>query len=118
MNNPPIADLVDQKPFASTFGDVCLESGGDNSIKLKLWYFVSFPKDVVLRTLKHLKNNKDKNLISINVLEFVIVIMNYCAAWTVVVAGQVTADPHPVLLNAVDNRQPISGRQTLARAQE
>ena len=99
----PIAHLIDRTPFASTFGDACLESGGGYSIKLKLWYFVSFPKDVVLRTLKHLKNNKDKNLISINVLEFVIVIINYCAAWTVVAAGQVTDDPHPVLLNAVDN---------------
>merc|ERR1712086_1116135 len=99
----PIAYLIDRTPFASTFGDACLESGGGYSSKLKLWYFVSFPKDVVLRTLKHLKNNKDKNLISINVLEFVIVIMNYCAAWTVVVAGQGTDDPHPVLLNAVDN---------------
>ena len=49
-----------------------------------------------------MKNNKDKNLISINVLEFVIVIINYCAALTVVVTEHVTDDPHLVLLNAVD----------------
>ena len=66
----PLAYLIDRTPFASTFGDACLESGGGYSIKLKLWYFVSFPKDVVLRTLKHLKNNKDKNLIPINVIGF------------------------------------------------
>ena len=43
----PIAHLIDRTPFASTFGDACLESGGVYSIKLKLWYFVSFPKEVV-----------------------------------------------------------------------
>ena len=99
----PIAHLIDRTPFSSTFGDACLKSGGGYSIKLKLWYFVSFPKDVVLCTLKHLKNNKDKNLISINVLKFVIVIINYYAALTVVAIEHVTDDPHPVLLNAVDN---------------
>ena len=72
----PIAYLIDRTPFASTFGNACLESGGGYSIKLKWWYFVSFPKVVVLRTLKHLKNNKDKNLTSVNVLEFVIVVIN------------------------------------------
>ena len=80
----PIANLIDQTPFASTFGDAYLKLGGGYSIKLKLWYFVIFPKKVVLRTLNHLKNNKDKNLISINVLKFVIVIIKYCAALTVV----------------------------------
>ena len=99
----PIAYLIERTPFALAFVDACLESGGGYSIDLKLWYFVRFPKDVVRRTLKYLKDNKDKNLISINVLKFVIVIINYCAAWTVVVEGRVTDDPHPVLLNAMDN---------------
>ena len=57
-----------------------MESGGGYLTKLKFWYFVSFPKEVVLCTLKHLKNNKDKNLISFNVLKFVMVVINYCAA--------------------------------------
>ena len=38
-----------------------------------------------------------------NVLEFVIVIINYCAALTVVLTEYVTDDPHPVLLHVVDN---------------
>ena len=72
-------------------------------IKLKLSYFVSFPKKVVLCTLKHLKKNKDKNLISINVLEFAVVIINYCAALTVVFTENVTDNLHTVLLNTADN---------------
>ena len=90
---------------ASTFGDACLESGveGGYSIKLRLWYYVSIRKKAIPCTLKHLKNNKDKNLISINVLKFASVIINYCAALTVVATEHITDNPHPVLLNAVDN---------------
>ena len=56
-----------------------------------------------LRTLKHLPDNKDGRLISINVLEFVVVIIDYCAALTIVMTENVTDDPHPVLLNVADN---------------
>jgi hypothetical protein len=58
---------------------------------------LKFPKKVVLRTLKHLKNIKDKNLIAINVIEFVIVPITYCAASTVVITEHVTVDSRPVL---------------------
>ena len=64
---------------------------------------MQFPIEVVLRTLKHLPNNKEGNLISINVLEFVVVIIDYCAALTVVMTRHVTDDPHPILLNIADN---------------
>ena len=83
----PLAYLTDWTPSATTFGDLDLESGGGYSIKLKLSYFVSFPKKVVFCTPKHLKNNKDKNLISINIPDCVSVIINYCTALTVVVTG-------------------------------
>ena len=55
------------------------------------------------RTLKYRKNNIDGQLMYINVLEFVTVIINYCAALTVVMTKRVTDDPHPVLLNVTDN---------------
>jgi hypothetical protein len=50
-----------------------------------------------------LKINKEKNLISINVLEFVIFVINYCAALVNLLTENFIGDPHPVLLNAVDN---------------
>ena len=99
----PIAFLIKRMPFASTFGDACLEAGGGYSIKLKFWWHIKFPEEVVRRTLKHMPNNKDERLISINVLEFIVVIIDYCAALVVVMTENVTDDPFPILLNAVDN---------------
>jgi len=99
----PIAFMIPRTPFAKTYGDSCLEGGGGYSLELKFWWHLEFDDDVIQRTLKHLKNNSDGQLISINVLEFVTVIINYCAALTVVTTECVTDDPHPVLLNVTDN---------------
>ena len=56
-----------------------------------------------LRTLKHLPDNTHGNLISINILEFVFVIIDYCVALTVIMTENVTDDPYPILLNIADN---------------
>ena len=48
-------------------------------------------------------DNKDGRLISINVLEFVVVIIDYCAALTVITTEDVTDDPHPIILNIADD---------------
>ena len=63
----------------------------------------SFPAEVVARTLLHKSDNSDGELISINVLEFVTVIINYCAAVHVITMMKPTDDPHPVILNITDN---------------
>ena len=99
----PIAFLIERTPFASSYGDACLDAAGGYSIGLKCWWHFKFPSEVVLRTLKHLPDNKDGRLISINVLEFVVVIIDYCAALTVITAEHVTYDHHPILLNIADN---------------
>ena len=99
----PIAFLIERTPFASSYGDACLDAAGGYSIDLKFWWHIRFPLKVVLRTLKYLPDNKSGNLISINVLEFVVVIIDYCAALTVILLEDVTDDPHPVLLNIADN---------------
>ena len=95
--------MIERTPFASSYGDACLDAAGGYSIDLKFWWHVKFPLEVVLRTLKHFPNNKDGRLISINVLEFVVVIIDYCAALTVVTIENVTDYPHPILLNIADN---------------
>ncbi|KAL7525487.1 hypothetical protein ACHAXR_003426, partial [Thalassiosira sp. AJA248-18] len=81
----------------------CLEGGGGYSIKLRFWWHLEFPLEVILRTLLHKKDNKDGLLISINVLEFVTVIVNYAAAYTVITTEDITDDPAPVVLNITDN---------------
>lgn len=100
----PIAHLIDRTPLALTFGDSSLEGAGGYSIGLGIWWHLAFPEEVILRTLKHRPNNNDGLLISINVLEFVTVIINYIAAVHVITTTPVTDDPHPVILNITDNR--------------
>ncbi len=47
-------------------------------------------------------------LVLINVLEFVMVIINYCATLHVVWTSPVTVDPHPVILNVTNNSSALS----------
>jgi hypothetical protein len=85
-----IACLIDLSLVVSVVGNAFLESGGGYSIKLSGWSFVSFPMKVVPCIIKRLKNNKSKNLISVNVLGFLIDITNYCAKLTMVLIEHVT----------------------------
>lgn len=55
-----------------------------------------------------MKDNKDGTLISINVLEFVTVIINYIAALHVIRTTNITNDPYPVLLNVTDNTSALN----------
>ncbi len=67
-------------PTFTTFGDSCLEGAGGYSLSLCFWWHLPFPEKVKLCTLLHKRDNADDLLILINVLEFVTVIINYCAA--------------------------------------
>ena len=76
----PIAHLIPRTPTASIIGDSSLLACGGYSITLKFWWHLSFPKEVIERTLLHLKNYSDETFISINCLEYVTIIINYCAS--------------------------------------
>jgi hypothetical protein len=54
-------------------------------------------------------------LISINVLEFVTVIINYLASLHVITKTTFTDDPHPVLLNVTDNMSALKWRTGACR---
>jgi hypothetical protein len=54
-------------------------------------------------------------LISINVLEFVTVIINYLASLHVITKTTFTDDPHPVLLNVTDNMLALKWRTGACR---
>jgi hypothetical protein len=53
--------------------------------------------------LRSKRDNTEGTLILINILGFVMVIINYCAALHVIKTTPVTEDPHLVLLNITDN---------------
>jgi hypothetical protein len=104
----PIAHIIPWMPTFTSFGDSCLEGAGGYSTLLGYWWHIPFPEEVKQRTLLHKKDNKDGHLISINVLEFVTVIINYCALLHVVTITSASNDPYPVLLNMTNNALALS----------
>jgi hypothetical protein len=103
-----IAHIIPRMPTFTSFGDSCLEEAGGYSTSLGYWWHIPFPHKVKQRTLLNKKDNKDGRLISINVLEFVTVIINYCTLLHVVTTTSASNDPIPVLLNVSNNALALS----------
>ncbi len=99
----PIAHLIPRIPTASIVGNSLLIACGGYSITLKFWWHLSFPKEVVKQTLLHLKDNSDKMFILIKCLEYVTIILNYCASLVAFASRKVNGDLHPVVLCITDN---------------
>ncbi len=95
-------------PAFTAFGDSCLKGAGGYSLSLGFWWHLPFPEEVKLCTLLHKRDNADGLLISINVLEFVTVIINYCAALHMILSKNLTNNPYLVLLNITDNVSALS----------
>ena len=91
-----------------TIRDSLLEGAGGFSTTLGFWWHICFPDQVVQHTLQFKTNNNVGMLVLMNVLEFLTVIMNYCAALHVVRTSPVTDDPNPVILNVTDNSSALS----------
>ncbi len=104
----PIAHLISWMPFARTIGDSLLEGAGGFSITLGFWWHIHFPDKVVQHTLRFKTSNNDGKLVSINVLEFMTVIINYWTTLHVVRTSPVTDDPHPVTLNITNISSALS----------
>ncbi len=100
--------LIPRMPTASIVGDSSLRACRGYSIKLKFWWHLSFPKEIVERMLLYLKNNKDECFISINCLEYFTIIMNYCASLLIFEIWKITNDPHPVVLCVTDNTSALN----------
>jgi hypothetical protein len=98
-----IAHIIPRMPTFITFGDSCLKGARGYSLSLDFWWHLPFPEEVKLQTLLHKRDNTDGLLISINVLEFVTIIINYCDALHIVLSTNPMNDPYPVLLNVTDN---------------
>jgi hypothetical protein len=99
----PIAHLIPQTPFTTTIGNSSLEGAGGFLIALGFWWHICFPDQIIQRSLLFESDNEDGILVSINILEFMTVIINYCAALNIFRTSNVTEDPYPVLLNITNN---------------
>jgi hypothetical protein len=104
----PIAHLIPRIPTAAIIGDSSLLACGRYSISLGFWWHLSFPDKVVKKTLLHLKDSSDEAFILIDCLEYVTIIMNYCASLVVFSTCKLNNDPHPVVLCVMDNTSALN----------
>jgi hypothetical protein len=111
----PIAHIIPRMPTFITFGDSCLKGAGGYSLSLGFLWHLPFPEEVKLQTLLHKRDNADGLHISINILKFVTVIINYCAALHIVLSTNPTNNPYPVLLNVTDNTSALSWTTSACR---
>jgi hypothetical protein len=104
----PTAHLIPRVPTASIIGNSSLVACKGYSITLKFWWHLTLPKEIVECTLLHLKNNTNKRFISINCLEYVTIILNYCVALVTLGTQKVNNDPYPVILCITDNTSALN----------
>jgi hypothetical protein len=94
----PITHLILRMLFATMVGNSSLDSAQGFSIALKFWWHLTFLDKNIQCSLCFGRDNSDGMLISINFLEFALVIINYCAALHIIKTTPITENPHPVLL--------------------
>jgi hypothetical protein len=91
----PIGHLIKRDHNWQCHSDACLRSGGGYSINLNFIWFLLWPEPFVRRTLLYLKDDRSKDFISINIWEFISVIMNYCAASVAIKTDGRTCEERP-----------------------
>ncbi len=105
----PLAHVVPRTPIGVPHGDACLTGCGGYCVEFKFWWHLSLPEEIVKRTLIYLKDDSNNDLISINALEFVTVILNYCASLTVLFESDILQDdPFPVILAKTDSTSALN----------
>ena len=113
----PISHLIPRIPN-DAYGDACLTAGGGFSYDFSFWWFIKWPDHIHQRTIKFL-DTVGSSLISINLLEFIVIIINYVAANLALKIGSHLAnpaDPYPTLRNFVDNRSALTWSNRAAKS--
>ena len=79
----PVSHLVSRPPDAEAWGDASLIAGGSFSLDLQFWWHISWPPEVRDRKINHIEywDYDKEQLVSINVLEFVVIIITYALQW-------------------------------------
>ena len=102
--NTPISHLIQRVPLATAYGDSSLDAAGGFCPELGFWWYLEWPQSIRARTLRFVKNNKQGNLIDINLLEYAtLVITDIIAHDRIQTLGHLSHDPHPHVLYYGDN---------------
>jgi len=79
----PIAHIISRDPEFQALGDACLDGAGGFSTTMRFWWYVDWPPDITSRSLRHFTKNfkgLQNQLLSINLLEYVAILISYAAA--------------------------------------
>lgn len=101
----PIGHIVPREPRWTIAGDACTSGGGGWSTDLRVWWHWDFTEEIIRRAALGKRNSRR---ISINVLETVVIIINYAAAMYACHIDGLPLDDFPVLLNLCDNTSACS----------
>ena len=99
----PIGHLVRRDPSAIAWSDSCLYAAGGFSPAMRFWWYIEWPAEVRNHTLVYIRNNKNGMLISINVLEYAAILINYAASYHFFQQNPDSSDPYPMVLFMADN---------------
>ena len=70
---------------------------------MKLWWYLEWPAKVTNYTLVYVKSNNDGKLVSINVLEYAALLINYAGAYHYYQENPDVTDPYPQVQFFVDS---------------
>jgi len=107
----PIAHLIPRIPDYQAWGDASLTAAGGFSIDLGFYWYLAWPHEIRSKTLKFFTKNMKHNgeLISINLLEYIVVIINYAICTYIFNTKNLNSvHQHHTLLNWSDNKSAIA----------
>ena len=99
----PIGHLIRRDPSSTAWSDSCLYAAGGFSVDMGFWWYIEWPPEVHKHTLIYRRNNKDGKLVSINVLEYAALLINYAATTLYYLSHPDPSDPSPLVLFNADN---------------
>ena len=117
----PIAHLIPRTPDFSAWGDSSLDAAGGFSVDLQFFWHLSWPEEIRSKTLKYfsIRSKEKEKLISINLLEYVVVIVNYAIATEIIrQKNYCKIFKYQTLLNWSDNKTAISWTRKAAISTE
>ena len=106
----PISHMVVRDPDFAAWGDSSLSQAGGFSHDLKFWWHWEWPNSIQARTLSayQLKAKIDDKLISINLLEYAVVITNYAITTQIKDSKNPAKKQYQSLLNWTDNMSALA----------
>lgn len=99
----PIAHLVDRDPTGTSECDSSLDAAGGWSRECSFWWHLAWSEEIKAATLRYHDKYSDKELVSINVLEFAAAIITYAGMSLYYRNHSDPSNPFPIALIYIDN---------------